>query len=124
MHMWELPPVRPNHVRPDTVISAVEAAQRLQQELAGLGIDSDVHDGYGLALVSVWSGLVVWTDGRVFRWKSGQDASGRPARDGLGWDAYSPANDPVSTARRVAARYAELRRMTPPPVVPTDWAPQ
>ncbi|MEV7011154.1 hypothetical protein [Streptosporangium sp. NPDC051022] len=123
MDMREQPPAEPNRVRPEMVIGAVEAAQRLQRELAGLGIDSDVHHGHCLALVSVWSELVVWTDGRVFRWKSGRDALGR-ARDGLGWDAYSPADDPVSTARRVAARYAELRRLAVPPPMPNGWAPQ
>ncbi|GAA3110735.1 hypothetical protein [Streptosporangium carneum] len=124
MNMEELPPVQPNHVGPDVVINAVEAAERLQRELAGLGIASDVHHGHCLALVSVWSGLVVWTDERVFRWKSGRDALRREARDRLGWDAYGPVDDPAGTAQRVAARYAELRRMAPPLVTPTGWAPQ
>lgn len=124
MGMREQSPAEPNRIGPDTVINAVGAAERLQRVLAGLGIASDVHYGHCLALVSVWSGLVVWTDGRVFRWKSGRDALGREARDRLGWDAYGPVDDPAGTAQRVAARYAELRRMAPPPVAPTGWAPQ
>src|SRR3954465_15898872 len=102
----ELPPVRPNHLGSDAVINAVEVAQRLQRELAGLGIACEVHHGHCLALVSVWSGLVVWTDGRVFRWKSGGDALGRVARDGVGWDAYGRVEDPAGTAQQVAARYS------------------
>ncbi|WP_344918453.1 hypothetical protein [Streptosporangium oxazolinicum] len=37
----------------------VIAAKELQEALETYGIASDVHDGYGLALVSVWVGLVV-----------------------------------------------------------------
>ncbi|MEV8638615.1 hypothetical protein AB0395_43860 [Streptosporangium sp. NPDC051023] len=117
-------PAGPGRGGPDEVIGAVEAAQRLQRELAGLGIACDVHAGHCLALVSVWSGLVVWTDGRVFRWKSGRDALGRAARNRLGWDAYGRVENPAGTAQRVAARYAELRRMAAAPVVPKGWAPQ
>ncbi|MEV7907638.1 hypothetical protein [Streptomyces anulatus] len=123
MDMREQPSTGPGHGRPDEVIGAVEAAERLQRELAGLGIACDVHHGHCLALVSVWSGLVMWTDGRVFRWKSGRDALGRTARDGAGWDAYGRVEDPVGTARQVAARYSELRRMAAAPM-PRGCAPQ
>ncbi|MEV0233068.1 hypothetical protein [Nonomuraea sp. NPDC050786] len=44
-------------------------------ELIGVGIPADVHDGYGLALVSVWVGLVVWCDGERYwfsAWLVGQ----------------------------------------------------
>lgn len=38
---------------------AVQAAERLRDALARRQITADVHDGYGLALVSVWTGLIV-----------------------------------------------------------------
>ncbi|MFI7538733.1 hypothetical protein [Streptosporangium sp. NPDC049376] len=114
----------PDHAGPETVVGAVEAAERLQRELASLGIACDVHAGHCLALVSVWSGLVVWTDGRVFRWRSGRNALGRAAQDRAGWDSYGRTCDPAGTAQKVAARYAELRRMTAAPVEPRGCAPQ
>ncbi|GHE30244.1 hypothetical protein GCM10017673_36130 [Streptosporangium violaceochromogenes] len=92
------------------VITPVMAARRLQAELAALGVASDVHDGYGLALVSVRYELVVWTDGRVFRWRVGQEARHGAA----GAYAFGPVQDPVTTAQRVAGRYVELRRRHPP----------
>ncbi|MER6824989.1 hypothetical protein ABT352_03250 [Streptosporangium sp. NPDC000563] len=102
-------------------ITPVRAARRLHDELAALNIASDVHDGYGLALVSVWFGLVVWTDGQVFRWWAGQEA-GRARRRRY---AFCPANDPVTAARRVASRCIELRERGPAPVPgPTSCAPQ
>lgn len=52
----------------------VIAAKELQEALETHGIASDVHDGYGLALVSVWVGLVVWCDGARFWWRTGWDA--------------------------------------------------
>ncbi|MFI7536256.1 hypothetical protein [Streptosporangium sp. NPDC049376] len=97
---------------PGPVAGAMEAAQGLRRELARLGIACDVHTGHCLALVSVWSGLVVWTDGRTFRWRSGRDVIGRVVRNRPGWDAYGRVEDLAGTAQRVAARYAELRRLT------------
>ncbi|MDP9866036.1 hypothetical protein J2S55_005302 [Streptosporangium brasiliense] len=114
MEMHELPAIRRNRAT-----TPLNAARRLHDELAELGIASDVHDGYGLALVSVWFGLVVWTDGHVFRWGTGEG----PERDRRGWHAFGPADDPVTTACRVADRYAELRRTHPHPG-PSPWAPQ
>ncbi|MBB2909356.1 hypothetical protein FHS43_000602 [Streptosporangium becharense] len=102
-------------------ITPVRAARFLRAELAALNIASDVHDGYGLALVSVWFGLVVWTDGRVFRWWAGQE-EGLARRRRY---AFCPANDPVTAARRVADRCVELREQGPAPVPgPTGCAPQ
>lgn len=37
------------------------------------GIHADAHEGYGLALVSVWVGLVVWCDGTWYWWRAGWD---------------------------------------------------
>nr|WP_189178543.1 hypothetical protein [Microbispora rosea] len=79
-------------------------------ELEQYGVAADVHEGYGLALVSVWVELVVWTDGRWFRWRSGRtSASRRPVY------AFAPASDVAATARRVAHRYRQLRRIYPCP---------
>src|SRR5690606_29601647 len=62
-----------------------------------------------LALVSVRAGLVVWTDGRCYRWWSG-----RQSRRTQRWVyAFGPADDPVTTARRIAARYKDLRQHHP-----------
>ena len=48
-------------------LTAAECAERLRRELEQYGVAADVHEGFGLALVSVWVDLVVWTDGRWFR---------------------------------------------------------
>ncbi|MFC7639969.1 hypothetical protein ACFQX6_02125 [Streptosporangium lutulentum] len=54
---------------------AMHAAGLLKDELERQGVESDVHDGYGLALISVWADLVVWTDGMVYRWWAGRVSS-------------------------------------------------
>ncbi|SFK00481.1 hypothetical protein SAMN05216275_11589 [Streptosporangium canum] len=90
-----------------------QTAEFLRKALEEQGIASDVHDGYGLALVSVWVGLVVWCDGERVWWRTGWDA-----RRGRSVYAWHPANDPVRAARRVVFRYAELRethRLPEPP---------
>ncbi|WP_371783275.1 hypothetical protein [Streptosporangium subroseum] len=46
--------------------AAVDAAEKLRESLWRHEIAADVHDGYGLALVSVWAGLVVWSNGHRF----------------------------------------------------------
>ncbi|WP_433367661.1 hypothetical protein [Streptosporangium sp. CA-115845] len=51
--------------------SAVEAAEELREALAQYGIAADVHDGYGLALVSVWVDLIVWCREGQFWWRTG-----------------------------------------------------
>ncbi|MDR8407812.1 hypothetical protein MTP10_03560 [Nonomuraea sp. 3-1Str] len=80
------------------------SAELLRQALAAKGVAADVHDGYGLALVSVWVGLVVWCDGNHFWWRTGWNAGRRRVIY-----AWHPAIDPVRAAHRVAMRYADLR---------------
>ena len=96
---------------PEPVVS-LEAAEQLRQELSHLGIASDVHDGYGLALVSVWVGLVVWYRHDGFWWRTGWDADRKRAVY-----ARHPLHEPERAARRVAYRYAEVRRSYPPPAL-------
>jgi hypothetical protein len=91
-------------------LTAAECAERLRRELEKYGVTAEVHAGFGLALVSVWADLVVWTDGRWFRWRSGRiSINGRPVY------AFAPASDVVTAARRVAQRYGQLRQQYPPP---------
>ncbi|WP_157549174.1 hypothetical protein [Nonomuraea candida] len=80
------------------------SAELLRDALRRDGINSDVHDGYGLALVSVWVGLVVWCDGERFWWRTGWNTDRRRVIY-----AWHPARDPFRAARRIAMRYAELR---------------
>ncbi|PZG16632.1 hypothetical protein [Nonomuraea aridisoli] len=80
------------------------SATLLQQALRHDGIDADVHDGYGLALVSVWVSLVVWCDGERFWWRTGWNAERR--RNIYAWH---PTTDPYRAARRIVMRYEELR---------------
>ncbi|WP_219509281.1 hypothetical protein [Nonomuraea ceibae] len=80
------------------------SAEILRDALQRDGINSDVHDGYGLALVSVWVGLVVWCDGERLWWRTGWNADRRRVIY-----AWHPASDPLRAARRIAMRYAELR---------------
>ncbi|GGK61044.1 hypothetical protein Ppa06_25050 [Planomonospora parontospora subsp. parontospora] len=84
------------------------AAACLAEELRNLGMPADIHCGVGVALVSVWIDLVVWTNGVSYHWWSGNtSARGRRLY------AYSPVSDPLTAARRVAVRYAELRGAHP-----------
>ncbi|MEO3798276.1 hypothetical protein ABGB14_49475 [Nonomuraea sp. B10E15] len=88
-------------------------ADQLQQELESHGLTADVNDGYGLAVVSVWRGLLVWTDGAVFWWSTGwNDQRDRPVY------AWHPTADPTRAARRIVARYADLRGSAPKRVLP------
>ncbi|MGW4793957.1 hypothetical protein ACWEPC_16290 [Nonomuraea sp. NPDC004297] len=89
-------------------ISPGHSAELLQQALAEKGVTADVHDGYGLALVSVWVGLVVWCDGQQFWWRTGWNAARRRVVY-----AWHPAIDPVRAAHRVAMLYADLRSAHP-----------
>lgn len=96
----------------------VEAAEELRTALARHGIAADIHDGYGLALVSVWVGLVVWCHGGRFSWRIGWNA--RQHRPIYAWH---PATEPVRTAHRVALRYAELRQLQARPETIPKLAP-
>ncbi|MFC7386927.1 hypothetical protein [Sphaerisporangium rhizosphaerae] len=93
---------------------AARAAHRLCWTLERHGITAEVHEGRGLALVSVCVDLVAWTDGSCYFWWSGEvsEATGRRTYN------YSPAGDPVTAARRVADRYTTLRRGRPAPSSP------
>ncbi|MEV6860276.1 hypothetical protein AB0M44_04590 [Streptosporangium subroseum] len=88
---------------------AVIAAEELREALEQHEIAADVHDGYGLALVSVWVGLVVWCKDDRYWWRTGWDA--RRQRFTYAWH---PTLEPVRAARRIAFRYAELRKVHPP----------
>ncbi|MFI6504398.1 hypothetical protein [Nonomuraea typhae] len=92
----------------------IRAAQRLVRALEPHGIAADIHDGYGLALVSVWIDLVVWTDGLVYRWWSGSVSGGSGRRV----YAACPADAPETAARRIALRNRMLQQ-THPPCAPT-----
>ena len=62
----------PINVHGKSPVTPSRAAKRLSDELAALGIRTDIQEGYGLALVSVWVEcgldrrlvlpLVVWTE--------------------------------------------------------------
>ncbi|GAA1630828.1 hypothetical protein GCM10009733_029500 [Nonomuraea maheshkhaliensis] len=79
-------------------------AEQLQRELGLHGITADVNDGYGLAVVSAWRGMVVWTNGDLFWWCSGwNDRRDRPVY------AWHSTADPKRAARRIAVRYGDLR---------------
>ncbi|MFI7225368.1 hypothetical protein ACIBO5_19310 [Nonomuraea angiospora] len=90
------------------VVTSLDAAQQLQRKLIHLNISSDVHDGYGIALVSVWAGLLVWCCHDAFWWHTGWE----PGRKRAVY-AWHPLPEPGRAARRIAMRYAELRRAHP-----------
>ncbi|MEV4362041.1 hypothetical protein ACWEPL_20265 [Nonomuraea sp. NPDC004186] len=90
------------------VVTSLDAAQQLQRKLIHLNISSDVHDGYGIALVSVWVGLLVWCRHDAFWWHTGWE----PGRKRAVY-AWHPLPEPGRAARRIAVRYAELRRAHP-----------
>ncbi|WP_157594851.1 hypothetical protein [Streptosporangium amethystogenes] len=88
----------------------LEAAEGLRAALTQYGILSDVHDGYGLALVSVWVDLIVWCRGDQFWWRTGWNPrQRRPVY------ARPPLVEPDRAAHRIALRYAELRQIHPLP---------
>ncbi|WP_440101293.1 hypothetical protein [Streptosporangium sp. H16] len=87
------------------------AAEQLRAALADLGITAGVHQGHGAALLSVWVDLLVWSDGVHFMWWNGEHS----ARTGRRKYAAHPADNPATAARRIAARYADLRAAHPAP---------
>ncbi|MEV6151534.1 hypothetical protein AB0L53_14425 [Nonomuraea sp. NPDC052129] len=98
----------PEALNPGSGPHAPAAAEQLRDELETLGIHADVHEGYGMALVSVWVGLVVWCDGERYWWRTGWDAQRRRVLY-----AWHSAVEPARAARRVALRYADLRANHP-----------
>lgn len=94
------------------------AAERLQAALKDHDVTAEVHDGYGLALVSVWVGLVVWCDGLWFWWRVGWNERSKSVMY-----ARHPATDPARAARRVAFRYADLRGRRARPEVTSGAVP-
>ncbi|MEV0595694.1 hypothetical protein [Nonomuraea cavernae] len=88
---------------------AVLSADLLRQALeTDHGIHADVHSGHGLALVSVWVGLVVWCDGEWHWWRAGWDDRRKRVLY-----ARHPAIEPSRAARRIAFRYVDLRNQCP-----------
>ncbi|MFI6452471.1 hypothetical protein ACIBF6_13010 [Streptosporangium amethystogenes] len=90
--------------------TAVRAAEELREALVQYEIAADVHDGYGLALVSVSVDLIVWCRGDQFWWRTGWNPrQRRPVY------ARHPLVEPDRAAHRIALRYAELRQIHPLP---------
>lgn len=96
--------------------SYVASAERLKLSLGDLQIAADVHEGQGIALVSVWLNLIVWTNGRWYRWRTGRMSQ----RTGRRLYAVHSTENPVTTARHVALRYRELHTSRPLPAVPAE----
>ncbi|GGK77871.1 hypothetical protein Ppa06_41930 [Planomonospora parontospora subsp. parontospora] len=74
-----------------------------------LGVAADIHEGEGIALVSVWVDRVVWTDGRWYRWWTGQTS----AKTGRRLYRVYGIDNPVTAARAVAIRRVELQKARP-----------
>ncbi|MDF5757638.1 hypothetical protein [Spongiactinospora sp. TRM90649] len=91
-------------------VGALEAAEELHAALGERGIAGDIHGGHGLALVSVWQELIVWSDGRYFWWRTGWDRHRYRAIH-----AWHSALDPRGAAGRIAATYERLRAVYPAP---------
>ncbi|MCC5581560.1 hypothetical protein IMZ11_38760 [Microtetraspora sp. AC03309] len=90
---------------------AAGAAERLKTELERYEITSDAHPGNGVAMVSVWTDLMVWTDGKFsYMWWGGAYAPNSTTRRRF---THSPVDDPALAARRVASRYAVVRAEDP-----------
>ncbi|GAA0822062.1 hypothetical protein ACFQVD_41010 [Streptosporangium amethystogenes subsp. fukuiense] len=91
------------------IAAAPSSAARLRaEELAAEldrthGISADVHElASGNAIVSVYRGLLAYTDGENFWWTS-------PELTGPGDHPLSAALEPAAAAERLAEHYAILR---------------
>ncbi|MEV6866616.1 hypothetical protein AB0M44_37175 [Streptosporangium subroseum] len=89
--------------------SPLHAVEQLQLALASCGISTDVNHGYDVAVLSVWADLLVWTDGSVYRWWTGQLSP----KTGQRLYAVYDVGNPAMVARCVVERYEELRRSHP-----------
>ncbi|MBO3751021.1 hypothetical protein J5X84_33530 [Streptosporangiaceae bacterium NEAU-GS5] len=90
----------------ELIVDARYAAGLLRAELyVRHRIEADLNAGQGMAVVSVWAGLVVWSNGRWFWWSVGRISSRRRLLYTI-----CPASDVPTAARWVARRYAVLRR--------------
>jgi hypothetical protein len=85
------------------------SAERLESALHDLDVAADVHQGEGIALVSVWVDLVVWTDGRWYRWWTGQTS----AKTGRRLYHVYGTDNPVTVARAIVIRRTELQKAHP-----------
>ncbi|WP_147268848.1 hypothetical protein [Sphaerisporangium album] len=87
------------------------AVLRLARELESHGITADPHEGDGVAALSVACWLVVWCHdhpaGLCFRWWTGRVS----LNTGRWIYALCPADNPTTAARRIAARFRELRAL-------------
>jgi hypothetical protein len=92
--------------------SARKAAEQLQVNLGRYDIPSDLHDGQGLALLSICVGLIVWCDGTRFWWRTGWNEEHR--RFVYAWQS---SLEPDIAARRVSRLYVQVRREGP--AIPT-----
>ncbi|GAA3109824.1 hypothetical protein [Streptosporangium carneum] len=90
---------------------AERAAGRLRDALTRQRIASHVTAGHGLALVSLWYGLVVWSNGDRFWWCDGWNEQLRRPRY-----ASHRASEPDRAAQRIARRYAQLHALHSRPV--------
>ncbi|MER6828246.1 hypothetical protein ABT352_19855 [Streptosporangium sp. NPDC000563] len=90
---------------------AALAAERLRIGLEHCGISADVHQGHGVSLLSVWTNLVVWTDGLAYRWWAGKIS----AKTGRRLYRVYGVDNPITVAHCVAQQYAELRKVSPWP---------
>ncbi len=88
-----------------SLLPAETAANRLQAQLGTMyGLESDVRQCGGVALVLVGANLPVWGNGVEWWWWSGRISS-------QGQRVYSRvfATNAATAARLVADRYADLR---------------
>ncbi|MFI0424579.1 hypothetical protein [Spongiactinospora sp. 9N601] len=87
------------------ILYPASAAEQLQRALAQLDIAADVHVGDRIALVSVWTDLVVWTDGVTYLWWTGKIS---PRTRRYVYTGY-PVTRLEAVARAVKQRYDTLR---------------